>query len=371
MAPICAVLIACSCFVTSVFAQGFAGLGGAADGYTMPQRGMAFSFPRDHGAHRGFRIEWWYLTSNLKSADGRNFGVQWTLFRSALAPPKKNATQPATVWKSTQLWMGHAAVTTKDKHHVAETRVRGGLDLAGVEVEPFRAWINDWQMRADPADNSSGSGSSSGNGIDGLQLNASGPEFNYQLKLRANGPLIFHGESGYSVKSANGSASAYYSQPFYSVAGDIELEGEKIVVTGSAWLDREWSSQPLDNQQEGWDWLSLNFDDGSKLMAFGLRQSGSTSYTSATHVAADGKVSAYGDGAVVLTPLTQSTVAGRQIPTGWRVKLKAQNINVEIAAQNPDAWMNTSIPYWEGPVTIAGSHAGRGYLEMTGYKPVK
>jgi len=34
---------------------------------------------------------------------------------------------------------------------------------------------------------------------------------------------------------------------------------------------------------------------------------------------------------------------------------------------NPQSWMNTLYPYWEGPVSFDGTHAGRGYLEMTGY----
>ena len=354
-----AFLFALSCLVSSaVFAQGYGGLGSTAEGFEVPSRQTVFQFPADHGAHPGFRIEWWYLTTNLKGEDGRDYGAQWTLFRSALKPPGAQVQNSASNWATSQLWMGHAAITTPEAHFVAETRSRGVLDLAGAQPQPFQAWINDWQMA-----------SAGGKGIDDLIVSASGADFSYQLTLSAGGPLIFHGDNGYSVKSFGGQASYYYSQPHYTVSGVLNLPDGPVNVSGTAWLDREWSSQPLSEDQSGWDWVSLNLDDGSKLMGFRLRSEGNIEpYTSATYISPLGQTVAYSNGKLIMTELTRRDVAGRSLPTGWRVQLKDQSIDLEIEALNQDAWMSTSFPYWEGPVIISGSHSGRGYLEMTGYE---
>ncbi|OSQ48988.1 lipocalin-like domain-containing protein [Marivita geojedonensis] len=329
-------------------AQGFAGLGSDADGFAVPTPDPVFDFPQDHGAHPDYRIEWWYLTANLTGPDGTAYGVQWTLFRSALAPETREG------WSDPQVWFAHAAVTTPEEHFVTERVARGGVGQAGVSVQPFEAWIDDWQM--------------AGPSFDALTLTARGGDFAYDLTLQATGPLVFHGENGFSVKSAQGQASYYYSQPFYEVAGTLTLPQGEIPVTGSAWLDREWSSQPLAETQSGWDWFSLSFDTGDKLMGFLLREDDGASFSSATWIAADGTTTAYPNGAFTAQPRDWSEVAGREVPTEWAVQLPDKGIDVTVTALNPNAWMAVSIPYWEGPVTVEGSHTGHGYLEMTGYE---
>ncbi|RWJ06613.1 MAG: FtsX-like permease family protein [Mesorhizobium sp.] len=189
-----------------------------------------------------------------------------------------------------------------------------------------------------------------------------------RFAMHAEGPLVFHGAGGYSVKSAKGQASYYYSQPFFSVEGKISLPEGEIPVRGTAWLDREWSSQPLADDQNGWDWFSLSFDTGEKLMGFRLRDAAGSGFTSATWIAADGAVTPYGDGKLVATPLETSWVEGREIPTRWRLVLPDRALDVTVGALNSQAWMGLSIPYWEGPVRVAGTHPGKGYLEMTGYQ---
>ncbi|EEX10871.1 secreted hydrolase [Ruegeria lacuscaerulensis ITI-1157] len=330
----------------AVSAQGFAGLGSSVEGFDIPQPGYRFDFPADHGPHPSFRIEWWYLTANLTGEDGREYGIQWTLFRSALRP----FDQPG--WQSPQLWMGHAGLTTPDTHFFAERLARGGIGQAGVTAAPFEAWIDEWHMRGDT--------------IDALSLRANGDDFGYDLTLTADGPLVFHGDNGYSVKSAEGQASYYYSQPGYRVSGMLHLPDRKVTVSGEGWLDREWSSQPLAADQSGWDWFSLTFDSGDKLMAFRLR-GGRGDYTSATWITPDGSSRSLPDGSVSFTPLQTSRVAARNVPTEWQVTLPAEDLDIRVEAQNAQAWMGTRFEYWEGPVTVSGSHAGRGYLEMTGY----
>lgn len=320
------------------FGQGFAGLGTDVQGFAAPERG-AFQFPADSGAHPAFRIEWWYVTANLTAADGTEYGAQWTLFRSALAPFE------AEGWASPQIWLAHAALTSESRHLAAERRARGGIGQAGVTASPFLAWIDDWQLSD--------------------RMTAEGDGFAFDLSLKANGPLVPQGEGGYSVKSAAGQASRYYSQPFFAAEGEVVLNGQRVPVTGTAWMDREWSSQPLADDQAGWDWFSLSFDDGARLMGFRLR--GTEDFVSATWINPDGRPEPQPPGALRLTPLRTADVAGREVPVEWHLELPAKGLDITTQALNDQSWNALSVPYWEGPIRATGTHPGRGYLEMTGY----
>ena len=331
-------------------AQGLYGLGTEAEGFAVPAPDPRFAFPADHGPHPDYRIEWWYVTANLTGEDGRDYGVQWTLFRTALAPG-----DDGLAWTTPQLWMGHMGLTTPERHFHAERSARGGTGQAGVVADPFRAWIDEWEMAGPtPAD---------------VRLTAAGDEVAYDLALEATGPFVPQGEGGYSVKSATGQASYYYSQPFYEVEGTLMLPEGEVRVTGTGWMDREWSSQYLAESQTGWDWFSLAFESGERMMAFSLRDAERGDFVPATWIAADGTPTPYGDGAATVTPLAVQEVAGREIPVRWRVTLPERGLDVTTEPVNPEAWMGTSFPYWEGPIRVSGTHEGVGYLEMTGYEP--
>lgn len=342
------VLILALCVPVTLFAQGFAGMGGDADGFATPTPEYSFDFPADHGAHPEYRIEWWYLTANMQGPDGTSYGLQWTLFRSALAP---YATQG---WDSPQIWLGNAAVTTPDTHYTSERFARGGTGQAGVTAAPFEAWIDEWHIR--------------GETFDQLQLRAAGAQFAYDVALTAQGPLVLHGEGGFSVKSDQGQASYYYSQPFFTLNGTLTLPDGDVPVIGTAWLDREWSSQPLAADQTGWDWFSISFEEGEKVMGFRLRQSDGTYFTSGTWIEADGSATPLSNGSFDATPLETSNVGDREIPTQWQVILPDHDVDVTVTAINTQAWMDMAVPYWEGPVRISGNRKGIGYLEMTGYE---
>lgn len=332
----------------TAYAQGFAGLGTDASGFSVPKANKEFSFPEDHGPHPDYRIEWWYLTANVTDEAGTDYGLQWTLFRSALEPEERSG------WQSPQIWFAHAGVTTSEEHFSTERLSRGGIGQAGVAADPFHAWIDEWYLK--------------GPNFDTLSMQAFGPDFGYQMRLEAEGPLIFHGENGFSVKSSNGQASYYYSQPFYEISGTLKLPKGEIEVSGRAWLDREWSSQPLSDDQLGWDWFSLSFDSGEKMMGFQLRETNGPSYTAATWISADGKTETFSDGRFQAEPAEISKVAGRDVPTTWHVMLPEKDVDVTVSAVNNNSWMDVSIPYWEGPVVVEGNKTGRGYLEMTGYE---
>ena len=326
----------------ALFGQGFAGLGTSVDGYAMPQSGYEFEFPKDHGPHPEFRIEWWYVTANLTGDDGQKYGVQWTLFRNALAPHED------LDWSSPQVWMGHAAVTSETQHFIAERFGRGGIGQAGANDQALEAWIDDWRMTD-------------------TKMTARGFNWSYDLSLKPNGPLILHGDKGYSIKSEDGHASYYYSQPFFEVEGTLLFPDGPVKVVGNAWLDREWSSQPLNADQEGWDWFSLTFESGEKLMAFRLRQTDGSYFYSGTWISTEGIATAIQNDQIFFEPLLEHRIGSVNLPIKWRVRLPLFGVNATLNALNANSWMSVAIPYWEGPVIVSGQKQGYGYLEMTGY----
>jgi len=335
-------------------AQGFAGLGADGAGFAPVVADRALVFPADHGAHPQFRIEWWYVTANLVDAAGAAYGVQWTLFRQAMHPGEQQQG-----WANQQLWMGHAAVTRADTHRYSETFARGGIGQAGVNSNPYCAWIDAWQMRGIEAMRA--------DALSPVELNAAGADFAYALRLDADRPLVLQGEQGYSRKSERGQASYYFSQPYFKAGGSINIDGKPVDVTGLAWLDREWSSQPLASDQTGWDWLSLHFDSGEKLMLFRLRQTDGNNYASGKLFLPDGKAEQIASADIALTPKAAIEIAGRTVPTRWDIAIAPLALKISCTPLNAKSWTGTSFPYWEGPISFTGSRSGVGYLEMTGY----
>ena len=272
-------------------AQGFAGLGSNANDYEQVTPGKTFSFPADHGPHPDFRIEWWYVTANLTDAKGAAYGAQWTLFRQAMTPGSQREG-----WANQQIWMAHAAVTRADTHRFGQTFARGGVGQAGVEIKPFRAWIDSWQMR--------GSDQTSDLTIAPLDLTASLEDFAYTLHLDAGHPLVLQGDGGYSKKSERGQASYYYSQPFFKVTGRITIDDKPADVTGRAWMDREWSSQPLASDQTGWDWFALHLETSEKLMLYRMRQTDGRHFLTGNWISPDGQTRQLVAADIEITPKT-------------------------------------------------------------------
>jgi predicted secreted hydrolase len=332
-------------------------------------------FPADHLAHDGFKIEWWYLTANLTTTKGEDVGVQWTQFRIALAPktPSSTAQSPALpspelsmnrppAWATDQLYMAHAAVTSAGEHLIAEKWSRAHPQLAGVERQPFQVHLQDWQWQ------------SQSNDLFPATLKVNNDQFSYQLQLNSQQPLQLQGKQGYSSKSADQSvASYYYSQPFIDVTGQITRHGVTEKVSGKAWLDREWSSQFLTKAQQGWDWFSLRLDDDSTLMVFRLRgQTNKDNFYSARRMFADGSGrninSKDNPNDISMEPTQWQQTALGYHPIAWRIGIKSEAIDITTQALNPNSDMLVSTSYWEGPITIAGSHQGQGYMELTGYR---
>lgn len=319
----------------------------ANDGYAPVLEGTPVSLPTDFAPHPDHRLEWWYVTANLKGEDGQDYGIQWTLFRTALWP-REDTGEPDDPGR--QIWFAHAAATSASHHHASERWVRGDMKLAGVEGKTAR--IDNWSFSP----------------FSGGHIRAETRDFRYDLSVTEEGPQVLHGTQGYSEKAASGQASHYVSMPRISVSGSLTLEGEAIPVTGEAWMDREWSSDLLSRTQTGWDWFALSLSDDRKLMVFRVRGTEPKAhYYAGTLIAADNQVTTLGAGDISLTPVARSRYGNGEIPTQWRVAIASLGLDVMVSALNPVSEMPLTIPYWEGPVAFTGSHSGTGYLEMTGY----
>ncbi len=334
-----------------------------------------FQFPRDHGAHPAFRSEWWYWTGNLGAEDGRRFGYQYTLFRVALSPPAvAGSATRASAWGADQVWFAHLACSDgSGRFFSRQCTVRGALDLAGAVGDPFHVWIDAADHPADPRWEVSG--------WDPAHLHADCDAFSLDFTLHPGPGPVLQGERGMSRKSAHG-ASAYFSFPRMPTAGTIGFSGEsgknsQIPVSGDSWLDREWSTTALAENQVGWDWFALQLDDGREIMFYRLRRNdGSDDPASAgTLIAADGSTTPLPLSAVDIAA-TSSWPSPRSravYPAGWNFTIPGDNMEFSISPLIPDQELDVGFHYWEGAVTITsqGKPVGRGYVELTGYDRAK
>jgi len=332
---------------------GFAGLAGLGQQeslpFVQPKPGDRLHFPADFGAHPGHRIEWWYLTANLQTRDGRPLGVQWTQFRQALVPRAADDVPPApSLWPLQVAWMAHGAVSFDGRHYFSEKLARGDLGQAGARIQPLQVWLDDWQLEEQ---------------ADGRwHLQARGDDWSYQLWLTLEGDPVAHGDHGFSAKSASGEGSMYFSLVDIAIRGQVQVNGETLEVSGRGWFDREWSSRFLKSGQEGWDWFALHLDSGDKVMAFRLRdQDGS--FESGTWIPAGGEAQALGAEDFRLEP-----VSGQDgVPVRWQLQIPGQGVDLLVSAPAGDYRNRGLYPYWESPVSVSGSHSGSGYMELTGY----
>ena len=319
-----------------------------------------FEFPADHGPHPEYRNEWWYVTGNLETDAGRRFGYELTIFRFALAPTLDAS---PSAWRTNQLFIAHLAVTDPDgeRFHVAEKYSRGALGLAGATAEPFAVWIDDWAIRASATE------------PDRWRLTAASDDVALDLELTALKPPVLNGEDGLSQKSSEpGNASYYYSLSRLATGGAIRIGDTNFRVQGSSWVDREWSSSALGDDQVGWDWFALQLDDGRELMVYRLRRrDGSTDPNSAgTLVLPDGAAVHLGNDDIALEVLdTWDSPAGGTYPSRWQLDVPAHDIRVEVVPVLANQELFTTVRYWEGAVdvNVAGRQSGQGYVELTGY----
>ena len=348
------------------------------------------SFPQDHGTHDQFDIEWWYLTANLQDEAGDPYGLQWTLFRFKNSRPRSSQAEgnnsssslknsPITLnestvsldkkWHNDQIYMAHASIHSLDTHWFSEKFARGGVGNAGLTVLPLNLFIDDWQWLNSDGDTGLFPSTLTFSATDTSKPNA---EASATFTLNQTGPLVQHGDNGFSVKSNNGHASHYYSAPFISIEGELTqaidtVTAAPIKLKGQAWFDKEWTSQLLDTGTQGWDWLSLHLDDGNKIMAFRMRLKNQDDYVTGSYITSTGEQIALQPGDLTLQPVSVKKVDGRQLPLIWKLIIPSKKIDLTISTLKDKQWNNAAVPYYEGMVKIEGSHGGVGFLELTGY----
>jgi predicted secreted hydrolase len=334
-------------------------------GFAVADGSRPLTFPQDFGAHEDFRTEWWYYTGNLQTRDARHFGFELTIFRVGLVPPTVELPTDSQ-WYSHSVYFAHFAISdiASEKFYAFERYSRPGPGLAGAQAEPYHVWIEDWNIteRAPAV----------------YHLQAAQAEVALDLTLTDEMGVILHGDKGYSRKGENSTnASYYYSQPRLRADGFVQVNGNHYSVDGLAWKDHEFSSGALDKNQIGWDWFSLQFEDGSALMLFQLRErdSGTSDSSSGTSINVNGtpQLIQKNDFEISVLDKWHSPQTQGVYPSAWKIRLNQPNCLLEIHPWMADQELHfPTVTYWEGAVHFAGTcngspARGNGYVELTGY----
>jgi predicted secreted hydrolase len=342
-------------------------------GYSRVLGPQALEFPADSGPHPDYETEWWYYTGNLVTESGRRFGYQLTFFRRAVAPPDQRA-ERESAWAADQVYMAHFALTdvAEGGFRAVERFTRGAAGLAGAQAVPYQVWLEDWQVEEiEP-------------GVTRLQA-ATGPQNPDHLQETVSlnlvvtdqkGPTL-QGDRGYSPKGPlPGNASTYYSLTRLDTSGTVQVGETAYPVRGLSWMDHEWSTSALSADQVGWDWFSIQMEDGSELMVFQLRkEDGSVDpFSSGTFIAPDGSTRALSreDFEIRVKDSWRSPHTGADYPARWTVTVPAVELKLEIEPHLADQELTLSYAYWEGAVGVQGELGGQavrgnGYVELTGY----
>jgi predicted secreted hydrolase len=320
--------------------------------------GHPLTFPDDLGSHPQFRTEWWYVTGWLTTEGGEDLGFQITFFRTK---PDIDADNPSH-FAPRQIIVAHCALSDP-KHGTLwqDQKIRrAALGLAGAAESDTQVWIDQWSLKRTAQT---------------YIAKIAAEDFSFDLALSETQPVLINGEDGVSRKGPQPqAASYYYSMPHMRVTGTISRQGHPSRVSGDAWFDHEWSSEYLDAQAAGWDWIGINLQDGGALMAFQIRGlDGKPRW-------AGGTIRSGAGISEILKPEDVEFRAGRRwtsprtgivYPVEWVVRAGAKEFRLAplFDDQENDTRLSTGAIYWEGAVRAfdKDSQIGRGYLELTGY----
>jgi predicted secreted hydrolase len=340
----------------------FCAISVVAQDFRLALPGYEFQFPRDHGAHSSYRTEWWYYTGHLRTASGRRYGFEVTFFRVGLGTP---GAAKQTEWDLQHVMPAHFAITDVQgkSFRYYEKLNRASPFTADASEGKLDVFNEAWRATTNP---------------DGTwKLVAAEGKDALSLTLRARKAPAVHGENGISVKAqGEGFASHYYSMTRLEAAGT--LNGERV--TGQAWMDHEFGSSALRENQQGWDWFSIQLDNESELMLYVIRRKDGTPdvTSSGSLIASDGRVIPIRRDQMRITPLERwkSKKSGATYPVAWRVELPSFRVSLTLRSLMNEQELithgSTNVTYWEGAVDVTGSFGGvgvrgEGYVEMTGY----
>ncbi|HET9910493.1 MAG TPA: lipocalin-like domain-containing protein, partial [Anaerolineales bacterium] len=334
-------------------------------GFATADGSRPLTFPEDFGAHDEFLTEWWYYTGNLQTPEGRHFGFELTIFRVGLQPPTVELPTDSQ-WYNHSIYFAHFAVSdiAAEQFYAFERYSRPGPGLAGAQGDPYRVWIEDWSVTEQASDV--------------YHLQAAQENIALDLTLTDEIGVVLHGKNGYSRKGQSvTNASYYYSQPRLRADGVVQVDGARYPVNGLAWKDHEFSTSVLDENQIGWDWFSLQFDSGSALMLFQLRERDGkiSDSSSGTFITAQGTSQPIQKDDFEITVLNQWRSPHTQgtYPAAWEIRLHEPDCTLEVRPWMPDQELHfPTVTYWEGAVRFEGTcngapAQGNGYVELTGY----
>jgi predicted secreted hydrolase len=325
--------------------------------YSPVVAGQPLSFPRDLGSHPQFRTEWWYVTGWIMTAAGEPLGFQITFFRTK---PNLSGDNPSA-FAAKQILIAHCALSDPKRGRLWQDQriARAGLGLAGAAEGDTHVWIGEWSLKHQGR----------------YVARIAAQDFSLDLTLSETQPVLMNGDNGFSRKGpGEQAASYYYSLPHVQVTGSVSRKGSATRVTGEAWFDHEWSSEYLDAQAQGWDWIGINLEGGGALMAFQIRGlDGTRRWAGGTFRGGDGAPQA-------LQPADIDFHAGRRwtsprtgivYPVEWTVRAGGHEFTLRplLDDQENDTRLSTGAVYWEGAVRAydKSQPVGRGYLELTGY----
>lgn len=334
-------------------------------GFSIPKPNPQYSFPENHGSHPDYRIEWWYLTGHL-FAGTRRFGFQATFFRMAERP----GPAPEGAFSDGQYYLAHMALSDPagDRFLHEERLNREGWDAFSRSGD-LDLRNGDWTLSRS----------------DDNQLILTGSilsDARFALTLSPEKEHVIFGEDGISRKGPKpGESSHYITFPRLAVSGSLRLDGEDLDVTGQAWMDHEISSSQLSRDQVGWDWVSMQFEDGREIMAFILRKSDGTAdaFSTLAWVGPDGRVTHFSADRFSWEAkgLWQSPETGARYPNRVRIAApepgseETRIFRIQPTMDHQEiAGDLGGIAYWEGACDVLdddGKVIGRAFLELTGY----
>lgn len=333
--------------------------------YQLALPGRKITFPADHYSHPDFKTEWWYYTGHLNAESGARYGYQVTFFRFGLRDKQTNSIEKPLF---SELYMAHFALSDigAKKFHFRERINRGYNNRAGAAKDRYLVWNEDWKVEGDAGDHS-------------IRVKDRGIEL--RLSLESLKLPVLHGDNGHSQKGeGEGRASYYYSLTRMRTKGELMINGKREKVSGLTWMDHEFGSNQLRDDQVGWDWFSIQLDNQTELMLYLMRRKdGSVDpYSSGTLVDPKGKSThlALKDYRVEVLDRWKSPKSDANYPIKWKVTIPSAEIELEITPAFPEQELitnrSTRVTYWEGAAQTRGTARGKpvngyGYVEMTGY----
>ncbi|HET9392610.1 MAG TPA: lipocalin-like domain-containing protein [Candidatus Rubrimentiphilum sp.] len=346
----------------------------AALAFAVASSPYAFHFPADHGSHPAYQSEWWYFTGHLRSADGRRFGYEVTFFRLRLRPKDKALATKIlgrSRWRGDEVYAAHFAITDQDgrKFFHAERIARSALGMGASAAGRLAVNVDEWSLTGQPM---------SANDRERMVLHAADGDNRLDLvQVPLKRPAI-HGRDGIFRKGACPScASRYYSYSRLHSQGTLVYGGASLKVSGTSWMDHEFGTDQLESEETGWDWMSLQLNDGREVMLYLFRRPDNSiePQSSGSLIDRDGSVHplSLNQFQVTATSRWRSPVTHAQYPSSWHVRVPSASLNVTITPVLADQEfaLRSSPSYWEGAVDIrdaANSRSlGQGYVELTGY----